>query len=73
MKNKIYPIDEAPIDELIVLFEQYGSPFVGWINERGDFKTEDDLLEDHYDDDDIVGYLPLPTVRNNDWTRLIDD
>lgn len=79
--TSIYPVHTCPVNIRVVLFEQWGDPFVGWFQADGHIGFASDQYTGHHAFDtpqlrvnkrDIVGWLPLPTKPiDGDWRSYV--
>jgi hypothetical protein len=83
MTDFLRPMNECPLNQMVVFFEQYGHPFVGWLDKNGRLDFDEDQYEAENHDGrasvelnverrDLAGWMPLPaTPSYNDWNRLV--
>ena len=83
MTDFLRPMHTCPFNEFVVFFEQYSSPFVGWLDNNGDLQFDENQYEGENHDgpadvdllvskESLAGWMPLPaTPPYNDWNRLV--
>lgn len=79
------PMHECPFEEFVVFFEQYGNPFVGWLDKNGHLQFDEDQYEAENVDGrasvelcverkELAGWMPLPQAPSyNNWSRLVSN
>lgn len=83
MNDFLYSMDKAPVNRFVVFFEQWGNPFVGYLDERGKLCFDEDQYEGENHDgpasvyltvnkEDLAGWQPLPKAPPYDnWNKFV--